>query len=237
MSKKKSVPSEKGEEQLSEKLPTKEKPPEQKPPKSKKQSVKVPDSSESKPGDVPVDVQDPEPPKAAGFLSGILSLDDTGTEPPKRKRGRPPKAKKFKLQPDELAKLLLVPLLLAAAAHFIPEAVQPLDDEALGFCAPLARIIIRHIPEIPASADVVDLGQSTLAGIAYYMRIRPILDAIKESEGEEVEHPSDQGVKGSDNDRGHKDATIIEGEPGRSGLHSGSSRPVDAGDRQDDAAV
>ena len=164
-------------------------------------------------------------------------MDDTGEKAaPKKKRGRPPKAKKFKLEPDELAKILLVPLLIAAAAHFIPEAVQPLDDEALGFCAPLARIIVRHLPEIPASEDAVDLGQMALAGISYYMRIKPILDQIKESEGEQSE--DGEKVEGSDNERYHdKEASIIEGESGRAGLSSGRSRPADVSDRQDDAAV
>ena len=160
-------------------------------------------------------------------------MDDTGAEPPKRKRGRPKKAKKFKLEPDELANLLLVPILLAAASYFIPEAVQPVEEEATGFCAPLARVIVRHLPEIPASEDVIDMGQMAMASISYYMRIKPILDAMKESD----EDQPGEGEEKSDNERHSKDAEIIEGDAGRAGLHTGSSRPADVSDRQDADSV
>jgi len=196
-----------------------------------------PVSLKSKPveGEVTVEVSQPKVDDDVGFLGKLLSLKEDsgpGGEPPKKKRGRPPKAKTttLKLEPEELANLLLVPGLLMAAQRFLPEPVQPNEDEALGFCGPLARIIARHLPDIPMSADAIDLGRMMLAGIAYWMRVQPILAALKEAEAEgEIEEGLRDAsvVKGSDDGRykTEVDNAILTGEPGRSGLVAGSSEP------------
>ena len=131
-----------------------------------------------------------------GILGTLLSAEDPGKadppEPEKKKRGRPRKKKAPKLNPDEIARLLLVPVLAYASGKYIPEPVQPNDDEILNFCIPASNIIVRHIPDIPASEDMVDLGRMALVGMAYYVRIQPIVEAMKEAEAQaETEIPED----------------------------------------------
>ena len=190
--------------------------------------------SDVRPGDVGIEVT---PPKAEGpgFLSSLLTLEDGGVEAPKRGRGRPPKAKAkaLKLEPEELANLLLVPALLMAAKHFLPEAVHPTFEEATGFCGPLARIITRHMPAVPMSEDAIDLGRMMLAGIAYWMRIQPVLEALGEAKKKGAQGPAP--VKEPDDGRETGGTIpeptngIITGSPGRAGLVPGGGGPVPDG--------
>ena len=215
--------------------------PGEKPPKKKGEKDQAPVSSKIEPqpsDEVKIDVTPPEA-KGVGFLEGLLSLKEDpgpeGAEPKKKKRGRPPKPKGLKLEPSELANLLLVPGLLMAANHYLPEAVWPTDEEALAFCGPPARIIVRHMPTIPMSADAMDLGKMMIAGMSWWMRVKPIAEELKAAEAENPE-----GVKGgtssalkegSDDGRYRTEAgtdqestsDVISGKPGRVGLAAGGS--------------
>ena len=229
----------------------KEKPePRPKPPSTL--SAAAPDSSpiesESLPGDIGLDVQQPKA-DGVGFLGSLLSLQESGEpEAPKRGRGRPKGSgvkKAFKLEPEELANLLLVPALLMAGKKYLPEPVQPTGGEALGFCGPLARIIARHMPAVPMNEDAIDLGRMVLAGMSWWMRIQPILSELQAANTSSAGKPKapvkPAPKEGPDNGREtqpDKSTTeVITGTAGRSGLYAGSSGEADGSSGQAAAAI
>ena len=181
-------------------------------------------------GDVGIDVQNPPEEKGGLSLGSFLSLgkEDGGGEKPKR--GRPLKKQPIKIDPDELARFLLIPALLAVGKKYIERAeARPTAEEAEGFTVPLACIIARHLPAVAASEDVIDLGRMLLAGMSWYMRIAALTAEAAEgtpsgAPGAKEAAPVD-GKESPHEERsnGREEIRIVVPARARVGLFAGSS--------------
>lgn len=83
-----------------------------------------------------------------------------------------PRQKTTRLNADEVANLILAPLVIVLANKTLVEEARPTADETTAFVTPIARIIERHI-QLPGalSADVYDLMCIMVASITWYTRV------------------------------------------------------------------
>jgi len=157
------------------------------------------------------------------------TADDTAApevQPAKRGRGRPPKnpPQTIKLTSRELVEVLLVPAMLFAGKLKLPDEAKPMREEVESFLVPLCSIILRHTPPIAASADALDVVRMVFAGLHYYQRVSPILEAVKhpasQSQPEDAPYEPEAPSAGieSGNGRLHLAPELA---PARTGLYTG----------------
>lgn len=117
--------------------------------------------------------------QVAGSLLGRIkeAVASDGDAEEKGEDPRRPASKKQVTKDDvddfqDLARMVLSPLLIMAVGTSLGEVCEPTPEEANQFVDPLARIIARHVP-IPdhMSADLVDILAMASVGIMWYMRV------------------------------------------------------------------
>ena len=147
-------------------------------------SAEVNDSPNESDGLGSVDVEVDHPESDEKPLSSILARAKARMEFGEI-TGEKPSRKELANKEDkdrEAVSVILSMLVVTAIVFAYGEDVKPTEDEAEGFCEPVASIIARHVP-IPtgASEDVIDLIAAGGVALLWWKRVAPELKARRDS--------------------------------------------------------